>query len=197
MIPRPPRSTLFPYTTLFRSPQPRLAVRPVRDPRTRKEPRTAPRRLSGELRDRGYKAEGAADVRPSRVAPSGPEARAASPQRSPPAVLSRLARRPPCAGIPQTPDPLLGARDSRHRCSPHTTRRYPARLRQPPRAPKPLRLHTTHDMPPPVPRPKPRPPGRRGARLHWLRRRVLVPRRACLIRPGTCAWRRPRPHSAG
>src|SRR5438034_11660000 len=68
MIPRPPRSTLFPYTTLFRSPQPRLAVRPVRDPRTRKEPRTAPRRLSGELRDRGYKAEGAADVRPSRVA---------------------------------------------------------------------------------------------------------------------------------
>src|SRR5207302_3576316 len=95
------------------------------------------------------------------------------PQRSPPAVLSRLARRPPCAGIPQTPDPLLGARDSRHRCSPHTTRRYPARLRQPPRAPKPPRLHTTHDMPPPVPRPKPRPPGRRGARLHWLRRRVL------------------------
>src|SRR2546429_6089179 len=62
MIRRPPRSTLFPYTTLFRS-------------------------------------------------PSGPEARAASPQRSPPAVLSRLARRPPCAGIPQTPDPLVGARD--------------------------------------------------------------------------------------
>src|SRR3712207_8046910 len=36
MIRRPPRSTLFPYTTLFRSPQP--AVRRVRDVAARRRP---------------------------------------------------------------------------------------------------------------------------------------------------------------
>src|SRR3712207_8548448 len=33
MIRRPPRSTLFPYTTLFRSPRPRTSIRPRRSAR--------------------------------------------------------------------------------------------------------------------------------------------------------------------
>src|SRR5258707_6273892 len=34
MIRRPPRSTLFPYTTLFRSPEPAVCARGHRQPRT-------------------------------------------------------------------------------------------------------------------------------------------------------------------
>src|SRR3712207_7046291 len=49
MIRRPPRSTLFPYTTLFRSPQPQAALRersvvpgdPPRLPRDARAPRAA------------------------------------------------------------------------------------------------------------------------------------------------------------
>src|SRR5206468_12632180 len=44
MLPRPPRSTLFPYTTLFRSGDVRLGRRRIRD--------------SGNRRDAGSRAEG-------------------------------------------------------------------------------------------------------------------------------------------
>src|SRR2546422_8033388 len=38
MIRRPPRSTLFPYTTLFRSRRPQLVARQPGDPRAREPP---------------------------------------------------------------------------------------------------------------------------------------------------------------
>src|SRR5260370_6660532 len=41
MIRRPPRSTLFPYTTLFRSPAPDRSAAGRRRPRSRPRPRTA------------------------------------------------------------------------------------------------------------------------------------------------------------
>src|SRR2546422_5530527 len=50
MIRRPPRSTLFPYTTLFRSP-PRAAVRPHRRARALVPPH-ATRRVGGPPADR-------------------------------------------------------------------------------------------------------------------------------------------------
>src|SRR3712207_7931792 len=44
MIRRPPRSTLFPYTTLFRSPRPLRHARPDRgEPRSAARPRPRPR----------------------------------------------------------------------------------------------------------------------------------------------------------
>src|SRR3712207_7506761 len=56
MIRRPPRSTLFPYTTLFRSPDPRAAVRLVHGPA--RDPRLAPalddRRHARAVADRSY-----------------------------------------------------------------------------------------------------------------------------------------------
>src|SRR2546427_2345876 len=42
MIRRPPRSTLFPYTTLFRSPRRRLARRPWPDRRPERRPAAHP-----------------------------------------------------------------------------------------------------------------------------------------------------------
>src|SRR5256885_5623430 len=52
MIRRPPRSTLFPYTTLFRSPRGRRVRSPAQtgpgtEPRERQVQRTLPRALSG------------------------------------------------------------------------------------------------------------------------------------------------------
>src|SRR5256885_9692188 len=44
MIRRPPRSTLFPYTTLFRSSPRRTATAPRRPPRSRWSSTTSPRR---------------------------------------------------------------------------------------------------------------------------------------------------------
>src|SRR5256886_10246218 len=49
MIRRPPRSTLFPYTTLFRSPRPTRT--PQREPRRRPRPQAA-EMLAGPRRDR-------------------------------------------------------------------------------------------------------------------------------------------------
>src|SRR4051794_41250276 len=54
MIRRPPRSTLFPYTTLFRSGQPRRQAVPAAQrghPRARRDPLRQRRRRSGS-RDR-------------------------------------------------------------------------------------------------------------------------------------------------
>src|SRR3712207_7021728 len=54
MIRRPPRSTLFPYTTLFRSPRlapPRLGLAP-RGRRSRVRPEPAPPRAAGAARAR-------------------------------------------------------------------------------------------------------------------------------------------------
>src|SRR5438270_7648819 len=50
MIRRPPRSTLFPYTTLFRSPRPSIPMQlhPQRDP-TRRESRRTDRECSSFL----------------------------------------------------------------------------------------------------------------------------------------------------
>src|SRR3712207_8822012 len=55
MIRRPPRSTLFPYTTLFRSPGRRTlaTARPAR-PELRASAATAPRRSSTGVRCRSY-----------------------------------------------------------------------------------------------------------------------------------------------
>src|SRR5947207_12363384 len=44
MIRRPPRSTLFPYTTLFRSPRRRACATPARDSRGSRPPALAPAR---------------------------------------------------------------------------------------------------------------------------------------------------------
>src|SRR5688572_32752251 len=57
LIPRPPRSTLFPYTTLFRSLEPHEALdpdlAPAHDPRGRERARAGARvrRALGRLRD--------------------------------------------------------------------------------------------------------------------------------------------------
>src|SRR3712207_7264763 len=55
MIPRPPRSTLFPYTTLFRSlgPRARLPRRAQRPPRHGRGARRDPRRRRGGGEDEG------------------------------------------------------------------------------------------------------------------------------------------------
>src|SRR2546422_2194169 len=50
MIRRPPRSTLFPYTTLFRSHHPVRAPPARRGPCPRAWPRTSPRRPCGSAR---------------------------------------------------------------------------------------------------------------------------------------------------
>src|SRR3989475_4006550 len=48
MIRRPPRSTLFPYTTLFRSPSPLQSFPPTIQPRRNRPPQT--RRLAGSCK---------------------------------------------------------------------------------------------------------------------------------------------------
>src|SRR3989440_2280986 len=58
MIRRPPRSTLFPYTTLFRSPRFRGAL-PARYSPRRPPPRTAARRSRDDARDKHTRAGGA------------------------------------------------------------------------------------------------------------------------------------------
>src|SRR5687768_18219722 len=50
MIRRPPRSTLFPYTTLFRSRPRRSKRRSVRSRRSTRSPRRRSRRAAGEQR---------------------------------------------------------------------------------------------------------------------------------------------------
>src|SRR5256885_12600215 len=60
MIRRPPRSTLFPYTTLFRSPREQRDMRDARDTRDARPPRP-PR--PDDRRDRPY---GQRDERPDR-----------------------------------------------------------------------------------------------------------------------------------
>src|SRR2546427_3206325 len=52
MIRRPPRSTLFPYTTLFRSPDSQAANSRTTSPRTRR--RWPVFRPGGSARDRGF-----------------------------------------------------------------------------------------------------------------------------------------------
>src|SRR2546426_3917132 len=64
MIRRPPRSTLFPYTTLFRSPRVR-GGQVGGERRARGNPRQAPRALSGPRRDCRARADAG---RPGRLA---------------------------------------------------------------------------------------------------------------------------------
>src|SRR5690348_17689666 len=59
MIPRPPRSTLFPYTTLFRSRRAGGAVRGVRVGGTRQEDRTPIPAERDREADRSVEASGA------------------------------------------------------------------------------------------------------------------------------------------
>src|SRR5260221_2080900 len=55
MIRRPPRSTLFPYTTLFRSPQLRAGVRARLSRRRFTPPSSCARLFSIEARERGHR----------------------------------------------------------------------------------------------------------------------------------------------
>src|SRR5256885_7932088 len=67
MIRRPPRSTLFPYTTLFRSPRHGAGTRARRSPRERDQaPERAGRALPGRVAGGGRRAH-----RPRRVHRSG------------------------------------------------------------------------------------------------------------------------------
>src|SRR5438874_3961178 len=52
MIRRPPRSTLFPYTTLFRSLEPLRALHPVRDPPVDLEEELVDQDVGRDLLDR-------------------------------------------------------------------------------------------------------------------------------------------------
>src|SRR2546422_2273284 len=65
MIRRPPRSTLFPYTTLFRSRQPAGAVEQVQE--------TAGRRVHGPQRHRARRSH--PELHGIEVAPAAPERR--------------------------------------------------------------------------------------------------------------------------
>src|SRR5438477_4217903 len=61
MLPRPPRSTLFPYTTLFRSDVHRRAARSVQSPRRTFRPfdcHAAPRARPAELIDERARSTG-------------------------------------------------------------------------------------------------------------------------------------------
>src|SRR6185436_532647 len=91
MIRRPPRSTLFPYTTLFRSPRRRRAARrQAPDPHPRRGRRADPERiLSRALRAGGRTAQ--AHRAPGRAPPVG-AARRRAPGRGP-AVDGALAAR--------------------------------------------------------------------------------------------------------
>src|SRR3712207_7850132 len=65
MIRRPPRSTLFPYTTLFRSDREPAALRPQLPPRLRARPERADREAAhGALRPAGGAARLREDGRP-------------------------------------------------------------------------------------------------------------------------------------
>src|SRR5690625_7998323 len=74
MIRRPPRSTLFPYTTLFRSPRPST-------------PTVRWCRSGGPLRPRILR-------RPRPIAPTSPKRPAGPPISPPPARSRRVTRRP-------------------------------------------------------------------------------------------------------
>src|SRR5256886_8536081 len=97
MIRRPPRSTLFPYTTLFRSPEPALDLRLVRGgPR----PHAAPARgADGRCGGRGG----------SHAAPRGAARRdgggAAPPPRGPRGGLGPRGGAPPPGPTPRPPPP--------------------------------------------------------------------------------------------
>src|SRR3712207_8579424 len=79
MIRRPPRSTLFPYTTLFRSeteraelealhgPQPRPAVSEVSAPAPRSDAEVAELALVGQLQDRGHELLGRSEEHTSEL----------------------------------------------------------------------------------------------------------------------------------
>src|SRR5438034_7934442 len=77
MIPRPPRSTLFPYTTLFRSRETRLAAETVED-RDRHLERDLPRAERARHRH-AVQAVVRLDADPGE--PLGPDGRAGAPRR--------------------------------------------------------------------------------------------------------------------
>src|SRR2546422_6704737 len=81
MIRRPPRSTLFPYTTLFRSHEGQGADRRLRHLEPRRQPVSEPPGQSGLLPEYGELARGGggSDLDP----PQGREADARPPQREP------------------------------------------------------------------------------------------------------------------
>src|SRR3712207_7758607 len=69
MIRRPPRSTLFPYTTLFRSAQPQGEDQegPQDRPRQRADPARRGRRGRGDVRGRGDEGPAEADRKSTRL----------------------------------------------------------------------------------------------------------------------------------
>src|SRR6266480_4203214 len=144
MIPRPPRSTLFPYTTLFRSVRPHGGTSTVSRP-GRCRPRTYGARGRTSPTPRTNRARGTrAGAPPHRAHRSGSDPPASAPGMRPAPAPGSPRRRstrtnPTCRG-PRRTRPRRGApacrrvrrRDRRHeprrgtgRCCPHRRRRTP------------------------------------------------------------------------